>query len=58
MMLAQVLHQKKNRHPHGPPFLVTDYMGCWTHARRKFVETLDEDMEHASEALVSAGYGA
>ena len=27
-------------------------IGCWAHARRKWVEALDEDRKHASEALV------
>lgn len=30
-------------------------IGCWAHARRKFVEALDEDRKHASEALVYIG---
>ena len=30
-------------------------LGCWAHARRKFVEALDEDKKHASEALVYIG---
>lgn len=30
-------------------------IGCWAHARRKFVEALDEDKKHASEALVYIG---
>ena len=30
-------------------------LGCWAHARRKFVEALDEDKAHASEALVYIG---
>ena len=30
-------------------------LGCWAHARRKFVEALDEDRKHASEALVYIG---
>jgi transposase len=30
-------------------------LGCWAHARRKFVEALDEDKTHASEALVYIG---
>ena len=30
-------------------------IGCWAHARRKFVEALDEDKRHASEALVYIG---
>lgn len=30
-------------------------IGCWAHARRKFVEALDEDRRHASEALVYIG---
>ncbi len=31
------------------------FYGCWAHARRKFVEALDEDRKHASEALVYIG---
>lgn len=27
-------------------------LGCWAHVRRKFVEALDEDRKHASEAIV------
>ena len=27
-------------------------IGCWAHVRRKFVEALDEDRKHASEAIV------
>ena len=27
-------------------------IGCWAHVRRKFVEALDEDRRHASEAIV------
>ena len=27
-------------------------IGCWAHVRRKFVEALDEDSKHASEAIV------
>lgn len=27
-------------------------IGCWAHARRKFVEALNEDKRHASEAIV------
>lgn len=27
-------------------------IGCWAHARRMFVEALDEDSKHAGEALV------
>ena len=27
-------------------------IGCWAHARRKFVEALDEDRKYASEAIV------
>lgn len=30
-------------------------IGCWAHARRKFVEALDEDKKRASEALVYIG---
>ena len=30
-------------------------IGCWAHARRKFVEALDEDKKPASEALVYIG---
>ena len=30
-------------------------IGCWAHARRKFVEALDEDRKHASEGLVYIG---
>lgn len=30
-------------------------IGCWAHARRKFVEALDEDRKRASEALVYIG---
>ena len=30
-------------------------LGCWAHVRRKFVEALDEDKRHASEALVYIG---
>ena len=30
-------------------------IGCWAHARRKFVGALDEDKKHASEALVYIG---
>ena len=30
-------------------------LGCWAHVRRKFVEALDEDKHHASEALVYIG---
>ena len=30
-------------------------IGCWAHVRRKFVEALDEDRRHASEALVYIG---
>ena len=30
-------------------------IGCWAHARRKFVEALDEDKKHSSEALVYIG---
>lgn len=30
-------------------------LGCWAHARRKFVEALEEDRKHASEALVYIG---
>ena len=30
-------------------------IGCWAHARRKFVEALDEDKKYASEALVYIG---
>lgn len=30
-------------------------LGCWAHTRRKFVEALDEDKKHASEALVYIG---
>lgn len=30
-------------------------LGCWAHARRKFVEALDEDKRYASEALVYIG---
>lgn len=30
-------------------------LGCWAHVRRKFVEALDEDRKHASEALVYIG---
>lgn len=30
-------------------------IGCWAHARRKFVEAMDEDRKHASEALVYIG---
>ncbi|MCM1177497.1 MAG: IS66 family transposase [Bacteroides sp.] len=30
-------------------------IGCWARARRKFVEALDEDRKHASEALVYIG---
>ena len=30
-------------------------IGCWAHTRRKFVEALDEDKKHASEALVYIG---
>lgn len=26
-------------------------IGCWAHARRKWIEALDEDRQHASEAL-------
>ena len=28
-------------------------IGCWAHVRRKFVEALDEDRKHASEAIVN-----
>lgn len=27
-------------------------LGCWAHVRRKFVEALEEDRKHASEAIV------
>ena len=27
-------------------------LGCWAHVRRKFVDALDEDRKHASEAIV------
>lgn len=30
-------------------------LGCWAHVRRKFVEALNEDKRHASEALVYIG---
>jgi hypothetical protein len=30
-------------------------IGCWAHARRKFVEAMDESKKHASEALVYIG---
>lgn len=30
-------------------------IGCWAHARRKFVEAMDEDKRHASEAIVYIG---
>ena len=30
-------------------------IGCWAHARRTFVEALDEDWKHASEGLVYIG---
>ena len=30
-------------------------IGCWAHARRKFVAALEEDRKHASEALVYIG---
>ena len=30
-------------------------LGCWAHARRKFVEALDENRKYASEALVYIG---
>ena len=30
-------------------------IGCWAHARRKFVEALEENRKHASEAIVYIG---
>lgn len=30
-------------------------IGCWAHVRRKFAEALEEDRQHASEAIVHIG---